>query len=651
MRSTVSALIAASLLWVNGPLPAWGSVVVRNAAPAAVGSISGAQAGALAVLQGPLAPDLTPGAGSGILSAGSGSVLLSPAAPAWTPGSPRSAAAPRAALAAPSAAATPALPVSRRSRTAVAPETAPEAGREEPGGAVTSGAAGASLHRFEKSRETKETRGPCRYGPAATVQEDVLRTHGRSEDPAVESSRLGTLFDGNTVRKLEEGTPVETAPETGALRKTALRLVAGKDVAGRAAATAPTQPGTKEDQGKLPGSYYLYLVGQILYALGQEASTLIAPLYAYAQQGLAFAVAGQVVDLVSIIPGSMLGGWLVKKFGSKKVYLAANLVHAVSFLSVPLAFLATGSFSTVHFMVFKVLSGLIYGTLRGVAEKEIAPRIVGQENMDRLKKAGSMFYAAFEVAELTAAIVTTALIASMGLNGSSLIMGLVMLTSVIPISFIKFRSQGPVDDSDGEAGTEKKLPLALYLPFIFSVCVHILLYQFLAPFFALELFHAEALTAQLIGFYTFGSLAVALLMTYLPKLSAKLSERGWSAVGILSALAFLWGTLALQIPALTLGLAAVLGVGLTGMQIQWRAVYQKRLAMEVQPNVFKWLSIGGILAALIPSAVIQAGMLLSVPMPFLLTLVAAGLTAAALGVPLALKLWQRLRGTKDRKPA
>jgi hypothetical protein len=221
-------------------------------------------------------------------------------------------------------------------------------------------------------------------------------------------------------------------------------------------------------------------------------------------------------------------------------------------------------------------------------------------------------------------------------------MGAVMLSSVMPIFFIRFRQGAPVDEG-GEAGTEKKLPLRTYLPFIFALCFHILLYSFLAPFMALEIFHSSALNSQFIAFYTGGSLLVALFSAYLPKISDKLSERGWTAVGILSAVAFLWGTLLLQIPWLSMGLAALLGVGLTAMQIQWRAVYQKRLALDVQPKVFKWLSIGGILAALVPSVVLQGGLMLHASMPFLLGVVAAGITAAALGVPLALKLIKKIK--------
>jgi len=482
----------------------------------------------------------------------------------------------------------------------------------------------------------------ARVEPTAAQESSVnafeaLAHSGRELESAKSASpdsarTLAVVFDGAGSRVSDALTPAFRRPAASVLN-----ILQRSEVSAAKRAAEPSSPAAKPAEKKpLTKAYKFYLAGQILYALGQEASTLIAPLYAYFQQGLGFAVAAQFVDLVAIIPGSMIGDWLVRKFDSKKVYLAGILIHAVAFLSVPAAFLLTGAFSPVHFIAFKVVSGLIYGALRGVAEKEIPSRILGQEDMERLKTAGSLFYAAFEVAELISALAVTALIAAMSLNGASLVMGLVMASSLIPNFLIRFRKGAPVGEETG-SGTEKKLPLRLYLPFIFSLLFHILLYGFFAPFFALEVFKSPAFNATIIAFYTGGSLVVALLSSWLPKLTSKLTEYGWSVAGIGSALSFFWASLFLQIPVLTLGLSFLMGMGLTEMQIQWRALYQKRLEIGAQSKAFKWLMIWGVLAAIIPAAIFQAGVFMNLSMPLLLGLVGAGITLAALGVPAALR--------------
>ncbi|OGS40555.1 MAG: hypothetical protein A2506_07185 [Elusimicrobia bacterium RIFOXYD12_FULL_66_9] len=594
MRKLLSSLLVAALLTTSGSLPLWAQQIQ------AAGAAAGAAAHAVAI----------PGAARAIPSVGVPSAGVMPLAGLASPLAGLSA------LPSAPAAASAAVVSARAAAPAPAAKAVSPAERSEvPAAQGFPERAFGSLERSVR---------------AVAASPVALRSP---------SAELGRVFDGSRIK--DRAAASVAAPHRPAA--STLHILRRSETSTATRAAAPSHKADAETEKKpLPRSYKLYLGGQILYALGQEASTLIAPLYAYFQQGLGFAVAAQFVDLVSIIPGSMLGDWLVRKFDSKKVYLGGIMIHAVAFLSVPAAFLLTGTFSPVHFIAFKIVSGLIYGALRGVAEKEIPSRILGQEDMERLKTAGSLFYAAFEVAELISALAVTALIAAMTLHGASLAMGLVMAASLIPNFFIRFREGSPSEETGG-AGTEKKLPLRLYLPFVFSLLFHILLYGFFAPFFALEIFKSPALNATIIAFYTAGSLAVALLSSWRPQLTSKLSERGWSAAGIAASLAFFWATLALQIPALTMGLSFLMGVGLTEMQIQWRALYQKRLALEVQPKAFKWLMIWGILAAIIPAAILQAGVVLSMSMPLLLGLVGAGITLAALGVPLALRFLRRPR--------
>ena len=405
----------------------------------------------------------------------------------------------------------------------------------------------------------------------------------------------------------------------------------------------------KEGKTKLPRSFHYYLGGQLLYGIGQESAALIAPLYAYAAMGLEFTVLSQAAALLAIIPGSLLGSRLVRKFDSKKVYIVGNLVHAAFFISVPIMHYLTGSFSPIHFLAFKIVGGLIYGSLRGVAEKEIVPRIIGQNNKKQLKKAGSLFYAAFESAEFISALSIGFMIAGFGLNWTTGIMAAIMLSSVIPLWFMKFKQKGPVTDTGETGGTEKKLPWKLYVPFVFAIFVHMSMYDFITPFLALEVFHMEALASRLIAAYTLGSLAVALFTSYMPQLAGKISERKWTGIGIAATIAFLWGSLLLQMPWVSLALAGVLGAALTGMMIQWRAVYQQRLALSVQPKVFERLMIASVLMTLVPFAVMQGGLLIggSSMMVTLLTIVSAGITAGALGYPLLSSLWTRFKKNRS----
>jgi len=459
------------------------------------------------------------------------------------------------------------------------------------------------------------------------------------------SGRLDAAFDGAApLPNLSRATPV--AVGLGEL-DTSQTQVSLTPTSQKQISAQPSVPSHAEDPKKqpLPVSYYLYLAGQYIYAVGQESAALITPLYAYFSQGLAFTVTSQALSILTVIPGSLMGARLVKRFGSKNVYLAGNILHGISFISVPVVHLLTGAFSPVHFLAFQAISGLIYGALRGVAEKDITPRIVGQDNMGRLKKSGALFYAAFEGAELTAALMVGLMVATLGLNFASISMAALMLTSVIPLSLMRFKQKGPISETGG-GGNEKSLSKMLYLPFIFTLFAHLSLYTFLAPFLALEVFHQGALASQFIGCYTLGSLIVALMTSYLPRVTSWFSEKSWSALGVASTLAFIWGSLAFHIPVLTSGLAVILGIGLTGMQIQWRAVYQQRLSLDAQPKVFNWLNIWGIAATLVPGVLMQAGLFVGASMPVLLTIAATGITAASLGIPLAAWLWKILKAPR-----
>ncbi|MEK7742860.1 MAG: MFS transporter, partial [Elusimicrobiota bacterium] len=351
-------------------------------------------------------------------------------------------------------------------RDAAAASLAVEAGAQAPlargeGPRSKDGGQGLAAAAQEKTSPVRRVLNPGARGGLAGIGGELARggSLGLESGPVLDRS-----FDG---KKAADGSLAVEVSEHGPAENGLSRHEAGSEREGTHPVGALPGPADKPSKG-LPFSYNLYLATQFLYALGQEATSLIAPLYAYSAQGLAFAVASQASFLLAILPGSFLGERWVKRFDAKKVYLAGNLLHGLFALSVPVLHALTGVFSPVHFLASNLLAGFVYGALRGVAEKEIAPRILGQEDRERLDKAGSLFYAAFEGAELTAALVIAGLIPLLGLNPAAAVMSALMLASAVPIWFMKLKREKSEGGKE-TGGTEKSLPKMLYLPYLFTV--------------------------------------------------------------------------------------------------------------------------------------------------------------------------------------
>ncbi|MFA6316963.1 MAG: MFS transporter [Elusimicrobiota bacterium] len=629
MKRFLAAVIPAVLLWASVPVPALAQTITAGtgkvaAVPSAQNMGIGAAAGVAGVPAGNLAPLASQGFSPSLGLPGIAAPRIERGLAEVSPEAVLGSAVPEAlpAVLPPQAVS---IPFGLPSAEVQAPKPAAEA-------------------KVQAVEDGISVAAPAEKEAPASVT--ALRSLGKGiAKPGTDAAGLNYAFDGNAAVRAD---PVEPASsgEAAAQAKAALTLAKSGPITAGPKAEAPA-PVTEKPQGKLPFSYYLYLAGQYLYALGQEATSLIAPLYAYAAQGLAFAVTTQAAFLVAILPGALLGSRWVKRFDAKKVYVAGNILHGLVALSVPVAHVLTGVFSPVHFLVSNLVAGFIYGALRGVAEKEIAPRIVGQENRDKLNKAGALFYAAFEGAELTAALVIGALIPLLGLNPTAAVMSGMMLLSALPLAMMKLKRDGSAGEDEEKGGTEAKLPWMTYLPYIFTVFSHLSLYMFLAPFTALEIFKSQALNGTIVAFYTVGSLVTALVTAYLPKVTKVLDERGWAGVGIGTMIAFLAASLLFQSVPLTLGAAFLLGVGLTQMQIVWRSLYQQKLAIDAQPHVFQWLSIIPVAATLPPFLFMQAGLFMGWSMPALLGVIGAAITVVSLGVPLFNWLSKRLGRKKS----
>lgn len=672
MRKILTALIVSSLVWAHSPAPALAQVQAHVGTASSIGAGSAAQAGA-ALRTGPVG-----GAAVSPMSLTLGSLApltplpgLSPTVERGAPPAVARTAHARSKNAAASPAARDLGSMTAPAGSAAAPVSASfSAMPAKAGTAVPVRPATSETRTSRASPALAASSLPGNAAPesraSALGRLSVLQGRAAAASPADIGGLLDKTYSGTAVSKSASPVPSEdrTLSRRSGLKEADARPAPPK-LATEPAVDAvvkaktpkrgrpPKKRGLREKIKSYPRSYWMYLTGQFLYALGQEAASLLVPLFAYFTSGLAFALTVQATALAGQLAGGFLGSKWVKKFNSKTVYIWANRIHSAAFLLIPaIYFLAPAAFPA-YLLGFKTLSGFIYGALRGVAEKEITTRILGQKDKRLLQEAGSLFYAVFEGAELVSALATGALIALMGHSWSAVLMAVVMATSLIPMRLIKFKAKGKEkgEDKDKNAGTEKSLPIMMYLPFVFSFLMHIALYDFFAPFIALEVFQQASMGSLLVGLYTAGSLAVSLFSWIKPKLASKLSERQWSLVGAATTLAFLWGTLLLQSPAVSLGLAFLLGVGITEVQIQWRALYQKRLSQDAQPRVYNKLNVWSVVGNLFMFGLMQAGLLLAgASMETMMIVVSAVLTGALIGVPLGAKLIRRLRGG-PREPA
>src|SRR5262249_13823212 len=148
--------------------------------------------------------------------------------------------------------------------------------------------------------------------------------------------------------------------------------------------------------------------------------------------------------------------------------------------------------------------GFAYGATRGVAEQEIAARIVGQEDRALLRKAGSQFFLALQIPSIVMPIAAAALAAVFGVQKLMFAAAASILASVVPFFFVQFRQERALPEEG--AGTEERLPLKDYLPFLYMRFVHLSLWSIFGLTVAVQFFQDQAFFGQLTGLYATGGI-------------------------------------------------------------------------------------------------------------------------------------------------
>jgi biotin carboxylase len=430
-----------------------------------------------------------------------------------------------------------------------------------------------------------------------------------------------------------------------------------RDQAARAAQAAGRE--APKDEGKFTPSFYTFLGGVTLQAMMQESIAVMKPLYAALVGGLGFAVLTQAMEQAFRIPGSIFGAKFSKRFDARMLYVIANIVNGAAFIAIPLVFFAKPAWVLFAFLGYSALAGIAYGMTRGVAEQTMPPRILGQENERLLEKAGSAYFLWVEPAAFGAAFLVSALGIGAGnaltplVHRAAMVAGGLLMLTAIPFAFVKYK-QKDVAMAEGRHGSEDSLPLRLYVPYAFFQFMHQAFYSLLAWMVAGEVLHNKGLTGNLTGLYDLGSFGFVSLMmlapTALKKLGVKLlpnwTEKQWTIAAAVPVALFVWGSLLLRTPAVSLAAAVLLGAATTVGNIKWKKTIQNRLKLEAQPRVFGNLMIAAVLGSLVPFVVIKGGMALNLglSLSMLLNVVALGITGAT-----AAMLWS-LRNDK-KKPS
>lgn len=377
---------------------------------------------------------------------------------------------------------------------------------------------------------------------------------------------------------------------------------------------------------ELPKPFKRYLLSQSLYALGQQAACILVPLLAFSGHGAGFAVLSETLSLAAIIPGSWFGARWVERFDSKRVTMAAAALEGALLASLPVLHFAFGAVPALYFLAFNLARGFLYGAMRGVAEKEILSRIVGAGDKRRLKSAGAAFFAVFSAMETLAAVVTVALLPSLGAAALAVAMGSAMILSAIGLLAVPLRGESAAEEAPG--GKQERLSAAEAWPYVFAQWVFLAFYSFFSPLISYGVFHSDSLGAWSVGAYTVGSLAVSAFLKLFP--NVRISRRAWTAAALAATLAYLLGSALLPVPALSAVLAGVMGAGVGGAQVRWSAHFQNSLEQKSQPREFQRLTTWTVVCLLALSAVMEPLiLLLGLPMSAVIGAAAAVVAAAA----------------------
>ncbi len=347
----------------------------------------------------------------------------------------------------------------------------------------------------------------------------------------------------------------------------------------------------------LPAPFlWKYVPGWSIAAMGGEMQAVALPVFTAQVFGLSQAIIAAGVNLIARIPGAWMGAFFVGHFSPKTINNVALIISALSGGLVPAALFFhlphAALFGT--FLLGSTLSGLVYGATRGVTENLIPPLLIS----DRTQREFGLNYA-YQWVELSSILMAMISVPLLHVFGGSVILGISSSFFLIAALFygsLKLHKPEAKAPAAVEKQTQEGLSWRSYIPFVFFRFIHFSLYAVFAAAISMGILHDDKMTGNIIGAYDFGSWIFGFLAT--AALLPKKGERPWTLAGVGSALAFLWASSLLPIPALSMILAGVMGGMIMINSNKWMSLYQEKLPQSKLKNLSKWMMTASILGTL-----------------------------------------------------
>ncbi len=350
---------------------------------------------------------------------------------------------------------------------------------------------------------------------------------------------------------------------------------------------------------ELPSQFlWKYVPGWSIAAMGGEMQAVALPVFTAQVFGLSQAIIASGVNLIARIPGAWTGAFFVGHFSPKVINNAALIISALSGGLVPAAIFLHLSHAALlgAFLLGSALSGLVYGATRGVTENLIPPLLIA----DRSQREFGLNYA-YQWVELSSIAMAMISVPLLHVFGGSVMLGIsssFFLISTLFYASLKLHkpNASPASPVALDKTSEKGLSWRNYVPFVFFRLMHFSLYAVFAAAISLGILHSDKMTGNIIGSYDFGSWVFGFLATM--ALLPKKGERSWTFFGVGTALAFLWASSLLSIPALSMVLAGVMGGMIMINSNKWMSLYQEKLHQSKLKNLSKWMMTASILGTL-----------------------------------------------------
>ncbi len=349
---------------------------------------------------------------------------------------------------------------------------------------------------------------------------------------------------------------------------------------------------------ELPAPFlWRYVPGWSIAAMGGEMQAVALPVFTAQIFGLSQAIIAAGVNLIARIPGAWTGAFFVGHFSPKTINNVALIVSALSGGLVPAALFFHLPHAALFgaFLLGSALSGLVYGATRGVTENLIPPLLIS----DRSQREFGLNYAYqwIELSSISMAMISVPLLHAFG---GSVVMGIsssfFLIAALFYASLNLHKPTASATSVSIEQTPQEGLSWRSYVPFVFFRFIHFSLYSVFAAAISMGIWHDDKMTGNIIGAYDFGSWVFGFLAT--AALLPKKGERPWTLAGIGSALAFLWASSLIPIPALSMVLAGVMGGMVMINSNKWMSLYQEKLPQSKLKNLSKWMMTASILGTL-----------------------------------------------------